>query len=184
MSEPRLACFCIKNVNNISQSCLLFCWFFLKVKMWRERRPCPAGKTWVSSMTHGRAPETEVAREAAPPALHGRAQQAGRHRQGPQLSSMIGSHHIPAQFKMWPAAAEANPLTLLLCLQTLGICIGDFLTLGSDVDFNADNVSGRICRNSVCNRFSTFHIYNTVFYSSVLNIILKHFLHHVLSQLH
>lgn len=110
---------------------------------------------------------------------------AGRKaRAGPQLSSLIGSHHIPAQFKLWPAAAETNPLTLLLGLQALGTCIGDFLTLGSDEDFNADNVSGRICRNSVCNYFSTFHIYNTVFYSSVLNIILKHFPHHVLSQLH
>lgn len=104
--------------------------------MWKERwRPYTAGDRWVSFMTQSQAPETEVAGDAAPPAPQGRAREAG---EGGDRTPAQRSHQILARCKTWPSTAEANPLTLLLGLQTSGTCKGDFRTLGRDEDFIAD----------------------------------------------
>lgn len=51
-----------------------------------------------------------------------------------ELAGQEGVGRTPAQ--MWLSAAEGNPLTLVLGLQTCGTCRGN-LTLASDKDFNA-----------------------------------------------
>lgn len=72
-------------------------------------------------------------------------------------SALTRSCHIPDLSNMWLSAAEGNSLTLGLGLQTYGTCRGN-LKLVSDKDFNADDVSGQICRSPVHNYFPAFQI--------------------------